>query len=132
MIYFEIVESQSSGRDTHQQSRGRRDADVYSDLQVSVAASRDRYTICQRSRLRTDYGHELDLIATTFREERDVHRFVDSTLRAWLEIILWLWIIVDDQPVANVARSATVRSDSFHRATEPHVKHSLHRMPFRP
>jgi hypothetical protein len=70
-------------------------------------------------------GCGLDLVATTFREERNVHRFVDSTLRAWFEVILWLWVIVDDQPVADVARSATVWSDGFHRATEPLVEHFL-------
>ena len=49
-----------------------------------------------------------------------------------LEIVLRLCVLIDDQSVANVARSVTVGSDGFRRATEPLVEHFLHRMTFRP
>ena len=77
-------------------------------------------------------GRGLNLVVTTFREERDVHRFVDGTLRAWLEIILWVWVIVDDQPVADVARPATVRSDGFRRTLESLLEEIFDRMSLRP
>jgi len=99
---------------------------------VSAAASRDKYTTRRRRRLRTDYRTRTGPRSDHLREERDVHRFVDGTLRAWLEVILWLWIIVDDQTVADVASPTTVWSDGFRRATEPLVEHFLDRMAFRP
>ena len=56
---------------------------------------------------------------------------VDDTLRAWPEVILRVWVIVDDQPVANVTGPTTVQSDSLCRTTEPLVEHFLHRMALR-
>jgi hypothetical protein len=41
-------------------------------------------------------GRGLHLVAATFREECDVHRFGDGTLRAGLEIVLRLCVLVDD------------------------------------
>jgi hypothetical protein len=76
-------------------------------------------------------GRGLHLVAAALREERDVHDFGDGTLRTGLEIVLWLCVLVDDQPVANVARSAPIRSDGFRRATEPLVKYFLYLMAFR-
>jgi hypothetical protein len=75
-------------------------------------------------------GCGLYLVAATFREERDVHRFVDGTLGTRLEVILRMCALIDDQPVANVACSAPVRSDGFRRATEPLVEYFFHRMAF--
>lgn len=50
----------------------------------------------------------MHLVAATMREERDVHRFGNGTLRARPEIDLQLCVLDDDQPVAYVARSATI------------------------
>ena len=43
-----------------------------------------------------------------------------------------MWVIVDNQPVADVARPATVRSDGFRRTPEPLLEEISDRMAFRP
>jgi len=63
---------------------------------VSAAASRGRYTTVDDVDFVPITGRGQDLVATTFREERDVHCFVDGALRAWFEVILWVWVIVDN------------------------------------
>jgi hypothetical protein len=76
-------------------------------------------------------GRGLDLVATTFREEGDVHCFVDGTLRAWFEVILWLWVIVDHQPVTDVISPTTVRSNGCY-VSESFVEQCLDQVTIRP
>jgi hypothetical protein len=77
-------------------------------------------------------GRGLHHVATTVREERDVHCFLDSTRRPWLKVVLRLCVLVDDMPVAEVASPSTVRTDGFCRASEPLVQTVLDRIAFQP
>jgi len=68
-----------------------------------------------------------DTIVWEWNVEADQATFHPSETE--LEIVLRLCVLVDDQSVANVARSATVRS-RLPQATEPLVEHFLDRMAY--
>jgi len=72
------------------------------------------------------------LVPAAFREQRDVHRFVDSASGSWLESILLCRLLGNDHPIADIASLPTVRSDGTVSVLKTLLQKLFDRMIVRP